>query len=141
MVNPIQYNDAVFRAMFPAFVSTVTYPEALLSLYWGVASQYISIYPQCDWSVAQQTLALNQMTAHITQLNVLAATGQQAGFVENASVGAVSVSVQAPPNTDQWEWWLNQTPYGAMLLALLQTLTVGGFYIADGVPARGMFLD
>lgn len=143
MVNPIQYNDATFRALFPAFASTVTYPLQTLSLYWGVATSYISKYPQwCEGvTIEQQTLMLNQMTAHVTQLNTLAATGQQGGIVTSASVGAVSVTTQPPPEVNQWQWWLNQTPYGQMLLALMEVLTVGGFYIADGVPARGMFLD
>ncbi len=141
MASPIQYNDTQFRALFPAFASTVTYPMATLSLYWGVATSYISQYAQCDVTLAQQTLALNQMTAHITQLNTMAATNQQAGIVTGAGVGAVNVTLQPPPEVNQWEWWLNQTPYGQMLLALFQVITVGGFYIADGVPARGMFLD
>lgn len=142
MANPIQYDDTTFRALFPAFASTGAYPQATLSLYWGVAGSYISQYPQyCDVSLAQQTLMLNQMTAHLTQLNTMAITGQQAGIVTAAGVGAVNVALQPPPEVDQWQWWLNQTPYGQMLLALLQTVSVGGFYIADGVPARGMFLD
>lgn len=143
MLNPIQYDDATFRALFPAFTSTVTYPLVTVSLYWGVATSYISKFPQwCNGvSLEQQTLMLNQMTAHILQLNTMAATNQQAGVVTSASVGAVSVSLQPPPEVDQWQWWLNQTPYGQMLLALMQVLTVGGLYIADGVPARGMFLD
>lgn len=144
MASPIQYNDATFRALFPAFASTVKYPLATLSLYWGVATSYISKWPQCDFdgfTIEQQTLALNDMTAHLLQLNTMAATGRQAGIVTAAGVGAVNVSLQPPPEVNQWQWWLNQTPYGQMLLALLEVVTVGGLYIADGVPARGMFLD
>ena len=141
-MNPIQYNDAAFRALFPAFTSTVTYPQGTLSLYWGVATNYISTYPQCEaFNLSMQTLALNQMTAHITQLNTLAATNQQAGIVTAAGVGAVNVTLQPPPEVNQWQWWLNQTPYGQMLLALFEAASVGGYYIADGVPARGMFND
>ncbi len=142
MASPIQYNDANFRALFPAFTSTSAYPAITLSLYWGVATNYISQFPQfCDVNLSQQTLMLNQMTAHITQLNTMAATAQQAGIVTAAGVGAVNVSLQPPPEVNQWQWWLNQTPYGQQLLALQQVLTVGGFYIVDGVPARGMFID
>lgn len=142
-MNPIQYNDAQFRALFPAFANTGTYPEATLSLYWGVATAYIAPYPQyCDGiNLSTQTLMLNQLTAHITQLNTMAATNQQAGIVTGAGVGAVNVTLQPPPEVNQWEWWLNQTPYGQQFLALAQVLTVGGYYIADGIPARGMFLD
>lgn len=143
MASPIQYNDATFRALFPAFTSTITYPLAVTSLYWGVATSYISKWPQCGEALSydQTILALNQMTAHILQLNTLAATGQQGGIVTAAGVGAVNVAIQPPPEVNQWQWWLNQTPYGSMLLALLEAATVGGFYVADGVPARGMFSD
>lgn len=142
-MNPIQYNDANFRALFPAFASTGTYPSVTLSLYWGVATSYISQYPQyCEgMNLAQQTLALNQMTAHLTQLNTAAVTGQQTGIVTAAGVGAVNVTLQPPPEVNQWQWWLNQTTYGQMLLALLETVSVGGLYITDAVPARGMFSD
>ncbi len=142
-MNPIQYNDANFRALFPAFADVNKYPLVTLSLYWGVATSYISKYPQffAGITLDQQTLMLNQMTAHVTQLNTMAATAQQAGIVTAAGVGAVNVSLQPPPEVNQWQWWLNQTPYGQMLLALMQVLTVGGYYFSDGVPARGMFLD
>lgn len=143
MANPIQYNDTTFRSLFLAFANQEMFPQASLSLYWGIATNYISKYPQyCGGSnLEQQTLMLNQMTAHLVQLNSMAGSGQQAGIVTAASVGAVSVTVQPPPEVNQWQWWLNQTPYGQQLLALLEVLSVGGYYIADGVPARGMFLD
>lgn len=143
MRNPIQYNDTAFRSLFIAFANQETFPQASLSLCWGVATNYISQYPQyCEGTnLAQQTLMLNQMTAHIAQLNSLAGSGQQGGITTAATVGAVSVTLQPPPEVNQWQWWLNQTPYGQQLLALLEVLTVGGYYISDGVPARGMFLD
>lgn len=141
-MNPIQYNDANFRALFPAFANTVTYPLSTLSLYWGVATSYISTYPQCEaFTLPQQTLALNQMTAHVLQLNTLAGKGKQSGIVTASGIGAVNVTLQPPPEVNQWQWWLNQTSYGQQFLALAEMATVGGFYIADGVPARGMFLD
>src|ERR1035437_3608856 len=140
-MNPIQFNATTFRALFPAFTSTGTYPDALLALYWGVSTSYISQYPQCGGvqDVANQTLMLNMMTAHVTQVNTAAATGQQDGFVTAAGVGAVNVTVLPPPEVNQFQWWLNKTPYGQQLLALLEALSVGGYYVSDGVPARGMF--
>lgn len=144
MSYAIQYNNTVFRAMFPAFADATTYPDDLLLLYWNTATAYISKWPQCDFdgfTLAQQTLALNDMTAHLAQLQTMANAGQQGGIVTGAGVGAVNVSLLPPPVEDQWAWWLNQTPYGAALLALLEVVMVGGIFIGDGVPARGMFLD
>lgn len=134
-MSMIQYNDADFRALFPAFASTSAYPEVTLQLYWNVATDYISAYPQCWGGLKknQQTLALNQMTAHITALNTLAATGQAGGVVQGATVDKVSVTLTPPPVPNEWRYWLNQTPYGQQLLALLEVKSVGGWFLG-GYP-------
>ncbi len=134
-MRTLQYIDADFRALFPAFASTTTYPAVTLQLYWDVATDYISANPQC-WGglkINQQTLALNQLTAHITQLNTLAATGQAGGIVQGATVDKVSVTLVPPPVPNQWRFWLNQTSYGQQLLALLEVASVGGWFLG-GYP-------
>ena len=128
----IQYNDADFRARFAAFNYAVTYPEPTLQSYWNLAGDFINT--RCSaLSKNQLTSAMNLMTAHLTQLNTLAASGQSAGVMTSASIDKVSVTVQPPPEVNQWQWWCNQTPYGQQLLALLQVASVGGFYFG-GFP-------
>ena len=46
-------------------------------------------------------------------------TSTVGGQVIAASIDGVSVSMTVPPNKDQLQYWLNQTPYGSRYLALL----------------------
>lgn len=59
-------------------------------------------------------------------------------MVNSATEGSVSVGMTPPPAKNMWQWWLATTPYGVQLMALLQSLTVGGF-IVGGAPELGAF--
>lgn len=136
-MTAIAFNAALFRAMFtPAFDDATKYPDALLQVYWDNATAYISdeLGGCCcnGLSVAQQTLALNDMTAHLATLQTMISAGQTPGIEVSATIDKVSVSMKPPPAASQWQWWLNLTPYGAALLALLQVAAAGGFYFSGG---------
>ncbi|OWK42191.1 DUF4054 domain-containing protein [Fimbriiglobus ruber] len=139
----IQYNDAAFRALFPAFPSTVQYLPARIQAFWDTATAYISNRSGgcfCGgMTKAQQTLALNQMTAHLLYLSDLVAAGNTPGVMAGATIDKISVTLEPPPAPNQWSWWLNQTPYGQQLLSLLQVASAGGFYAGSGVPGRAGF--
>jgi len=139
----LYYNDAYFRALFPAFNSTVLYPLLTISAQWDMASGYITdnTFTACvaGMTPKQQVGALNLMTAHLLYLNNLAASGQPSGVVTGATIDKVSVTLQPPPEPNQWQWWLNQSPYGAQLLALLQVAAAGGRYYTAGVPVVPAF--
>lgn len=143
MFNVIQYNDATFRALFPAFSNAGTYPTPLIQLMWDNATAYISdVNGGCyvgGFSLAQQTLALNQMTAHLLYLNTQIVAGNMGGIVTGATIDKVSVTLEPPPEVNQWQWWLNQSPYGQQVLALLQAVSVGGFFVSTNMPARAGF--
>lgn len=137
-MSTIWFNATSFRALFPAFANTTTYPDATLQIYWDTGTSYISDkYGYCwpRWPLARQTLALNQMAAHLAYLNTQIAAGKPTGVLQGATIDKITVQLQPPPLTDQWSWWLNQSPYGQQLLALLQTAAVGGFF-AGGFPVR-----
>jgi Protein of unknown function (DUF4054) len=139
----INYNDAAFRALFPVFANTIQYPAAAIQIYWNTATAYVSNrYGGCytgGMTLAQQTLALNQMTAHLYCLSGLIAAGQTPGIMVGATIDKISVTMEPPPAPNQWQYWLQTTPYGQQLLALLQVASVGGFYAASGVPGRAGF--
>ena len=140
----IQYNDAIFRGLFPAFRSSIDYPIEVLQLYWNNATAYVSnvqggCYFGNGFTLAQQTLAVNQMTAHLTALSAMIAEGQTPGIEISATIDKQSVTLQPPPETNQWQYWLQTTPYGQQLLALLQVTSAGGFYINSNLPARAGF--
>ncbi len=133
---------AAFRLLFPAFASTTQYPDSTIQIYWTTAMAYITTgYRNCYFGMkpAQQTLALNQMTAHLLYLSGLAVAGNTPGVVVGATIDKVSVTLEPPPAPNQWQWYLNQSPYGQQLLALLQVASVGGFYSSSAVPGRAGF--
>lgn len=134
----IVFDSAAFRAMFPAFSDPAKYPDLVLQMYWDMATAYVSnktggCYTQ-SLKPGQQTLALNLMTAHIAFLMTAAASGQgSGGVVTGATIDKVSVTIEPPPSSNNWQYWLNQSPYGQQLLALLHSAGVGGFYFG-GFP-------
>ncbi len=141
-MTTIFFNVTTFRALFSEFSNATTYPDAVLQLYWDTATAYISNQSGGCFvgalKIGPQTLALNQMTAHIAYLNSLAAAGEQGGVVTGATIDKISVQLEPPPSSNNWQFWLNQSPYGQALLALLKLKSVGGFYFG-GFPTSIAF--
>lgn len=48
------------------------------------------------------------------------------------------MTVAAAPGTTSYTYWLNSTPYGQQLAALLARCSAGGFYVG-GLPERAAF--
>jgi hypothetical protein len=137
------FDSVAFRAQFPAFTSTTKYPDEQLSGYFTMATLYI--FPK-DWGGVcgeRLQLCLNLMTAHLAWLNQLIVAGNtSAAPVAGASIDKVSVSLVAPESKSAWTYWLNTTPYGKQLLALLRLLSRGGGIVGgspEGLAFRGVF--
>lgn len=125
----LTFDVAEFRTMFPAFADDTAFPDATLQMYWDQATCYISDvgnYGRLQGTCRQ--LVLNYMTAHIAQISVIIASGDTPNLATSASVGDVSVSMNPPPLTSQFGWWLSTTPYGQQALALLKVRSTGGWY-------------
>lgn len=136
----IYYDGVAFRALFPLYKDINAFPDPALQIYWNTATAYIS-NQTCGWNVnalkpAQQVLALNLMTAHLLFLGQQINAGQTTGLVQGATIDKVTVTLTPPPEVNQWQWWLNQSPYGQQLLAILQIGSVGGFFFG-GFPTAG----
>ena len=130
---------ALFQAQCQAFANPVKYPESLMQMYWDIASNYISTV--ANWGALQGSMrqyALNLMVAHLAFLAGIIASGagntQVPGLMQTATIDKVTVGLTPPPLPNQFQWWLNLTPYGQQLLALLQINSVGGFYIGGSAP-------
>lgn len=134
----ITYDDNLFRAQFPEFKDQEKYPEPLIHGYWDMATNYVSVENFALLTASSLPLAVNQCTAHLMTLASNSSSGQQGGFVTVATIDKISTSVLPPQAQDQFSWWLNQTPYGQQLAALLEISGVGGFYIG-GLNERGSF--
>lgn len=132
----LTFNYVLFTQQFPQYANPAAYPQAVLQTYWDIASNYMSTvgnYGSLQGSMRQY--ALNLLVAHLIYLSQLIGTGnpnthsQVPGLMQSATIDKVSVALTPPPLPNQFQWWLNQTPWGQQLLALLQMNSVGGFYI------------
>ena len=135
--NPIVPNWPLFRQQFPQFEDPNLYPDALLDMYWDEVICFVSdhgyqLVGKC------RLFLLNLFVAHMLTLNAMAQRGKQGGFITSATIDKVSVQKQAPPSPNQFQWWLNQTPWGQQAAALLYLSTVGGDYIG-GLPEAAAF--
>lgn len=142
MSNATVFNETLFRAQFPAFADTTTYPPVILQMYWDEVSCFIvdgGTYGILQGDCTQ--LAMNCMVAHfmeLAKLNKAKGTSKQGGYKTGAGIDKINVQYMAPPSQSQFDWWLNQTNYGAQLLALLELKSVGGFGVG-GLNERGGF--
>lgn len=132
----IPFDVTAFRTLFsPAFNNTTTYPDDRLSALWDMAGAYINnCVGASRWmgiSVKQQVYMLQLMTAHLTaifdQITAAGAAGNT-GLEISATIDKISVTMQAFIAPNQWQFWLQTTPYGQMLLSLLQIAAAGGRY-------------
>ena len=139
----ITFDVAAFRASFPAFANATTYPTPVLQGYFTDATFFVTPDPAVGGmvgalTVEQQTRVLYLVTAHIAALAVLIAAGRTPQIKTAGSIDKISVTLMPPPVKNQWQFWLNTTPYGSQALALLNRLAVGGFYVG-GLPETAGF--
>lgn len=140
-MGTITFNAATFRILFPQFADVTAFPDVKLQANFDLATGYVSPDTYGNMTTPVRAQALNLMTAHLLALGVIIATGGYSGrpgVVTSSSVGDVSVTVTPPPMRNQWRWWLNTTPYGAQLVALLEAQAAGGFFVG-GLPERAAF--
>lgn len=128
-MTTIVFDPDAFVARFPEFSDGVQYPTTTLDMYWATATYFISPENYGYLNGDARTQALWLMTAHIAQLSTLIANRDTVGVVNSATIDKVSVSLTPPPIKSQLQWWLNLTPYGAQLWAMLEMIAVGGLYI------------
>ncbi len=144
-MNPtlLVFDYALFIAnpQFSQYGNPGMYPPAILQAWWNNAINYISNTGNCgNIQGDQRYYAIELMLAHLLFLNGIVISGgggQVPGMLERATIDKVTVGMTPPPMHDQWDWWLGLSPYGQLLLAMLQANTVGGDYIGGSSPRAG----
>lgn len=128
-----------FRSMFPVFASTTKYPDAVIEMFYAVATEFIPPYDVwCGLNGSTLDLALYCLTAHLLFEFNLQGRNQTGKVLTGATIDKVTVAMLAPPVKNGWDFWLNQSPYGQQLLALLSVKSAGGFSVG-GAPERAAF--
>ena len=110
-----------------------TFPEfngnQYIDMMIGRATIYVDIHCGCICN-KQKQYAIFLLTAHLLTLYKGITSGEATGGVQTgASIDKVSVSYAPPPYANGFEYWLNQTPYGQELLALINILVATPDYI------------
>lgn len=117
-----------FRALYPQFAGVSD--SAVLAVS-GQAACYID-------STCADDCAIYLMAAHLLQLTANAARKLPGGQITSASIDKVTVTVAQAPGSDSYTYWLNGTPYGQQLAALLARCASGGTSVG-GLPERAAF--
>lgn len=127
-MTDITFDIQVFSAKFPELITNPAQPQSVLQGWFDTSILYISNKITAGTNIDIRTQALYLMTAHLLYISNQIASGGSVGVMNSATVDKVSISIQPPPAANQWQYWLQSSPYGGQLLALLQVQAVGGAY-------------
>lgn len=118
---------ADFRLAFPAFADDELYPDPLLNRKMAVAKCYIEDN-SCVFDDECRQLVYQLMVAHLLRMDDNIAKGLPGRLVVSGTEGPVSVSFAEPPTKSNFIFWLQATPYGVELSALLSVNAIGDYY-------------
>lgn len=118
-----------FRADFPEFADESVYTTSALYNLLQQATCYIHNVNYGTLQNKCRKLGIELMLAHLQALKNKIASGQNStNQIGSTSIDSVSVSLVAPPNRNQFEYWLSLTPYGQQYLMLLEAHAPAGLY-------------
>lgn len=113
-----------FRQAFSEF-TMANYPDNMVQRFLTMAEAYCST-KNFRVKPSVRILLIELMAAHLITLSeidpithTVKTAGNSAGFETSASVGGVSVTLQAPIARNAFEQWINSTGYGQQYWALL----------------------
>lgn len=122
-----------FRLDFPEFANPVTYDDAQLDFWAGIAE---SLVRENVWGDTRP-FAVKLYVAHEITLATqnLSATksggspGQQGGIANNKTVGSVTVGYDASTTTEKDAGWWNLTNYGKQFIRLARLFGAGAIQL------------
>lgn len=140
-MSDIVITTSDFKTAMPEF-STLT--DAVCSRYLTMAQAYCST---TNFRIKSSTrvLLIQLMAGHLITLASIDPTtgnatnaGSVAGFETSATVGGVSVSLQAPVARSAFQTWINSTGYGQQYWALLTANNPTGIHYVGTPRAFGI---
>lgn len=133
----LEIDIAKFRDLFTAMADEDFFPSETIKLNFEMAKCYLTEGRRLRGDCYETAIYL--LTAHLVWSGHLITSGQSTvGIVTGASISKVSVSITPPPARSGWQFWLNTTPYGIQLWALLSIKAAGGWSVG-GLPERNAF--
>ena len=129
MTAPV-FSGNGLRAQFPDVLNNPPASDAQLQTWWTMGTAYLSENNAGNgWTDAQAQLGADLMAVHLASLFTAISSGSDPRIITSASEGSVSVSMQPPPGSSAFGYWLSSTPYGLQLRALLRAVAGPGMYI------------
>lgn len=122
-----------FRALFTAYSDETNYPDEVLNQWYEIGKCYVKDN-DCVLPDECRGQALMAMLAHLLYIQDQVKAGNQARVINSATEGKVSVSLAEPPYSSNFSYWLNCSPYGPQVLAMLEVAFAGGGWVGDGLP-------
>ena len=143
-MSRVELTVKYLRDTFPEVADSETYTDAYLGRFIILAEQFISSQ-NFRFKPSVRELAQGYMAMHLLTLSATDAsgalksdTGNAGRVVNSASIHDVSVQMQAVIASDAYEQWLQSTPYGMALLALLTANNPVGVYFVGNPRAFGV---
>jgi len=124
-----------FKLQFPEFNAIA---DGTVQLQLDTAQEYVSNQDYGYITGNKRIYAINLVAAHLLKISLAIASGQPIQAVLSATEGAVTVNFVPPPVKNGWQWWLNATPYGQSLLAMLSAASAGGWYAGAASNRAGI---
>lgn len=129
-----------FRDAFKEFCNPVKYKDCLLVRFLTQAQAYIST-KSFVISDDIRLLLIQLMAAHLITLaeidpvtGVVSSMAESAGHELSATIDGVSVSREATLSRSGEEQWLQSTGYGQQYLAILQSHSLGFYFVGRPNP-------
>ena len=124
---------AELKAAFPEFSDSTKYPDAYVQRFITMATMYISTVSGVIRDDVR-VLAIEYMACHLMTLSAVDGAGNAqgdgngGGILASAHIESVSVAFQGVIANNSFEQWIQSTPYGKMLWALLSANNPTGIY-------------
>ena len=118
-----------FRLLYPEYADPIEYPNIVIETRWAQATVFMPEAGNSLFTDAQWQAGLYMLLAHWVSIGAQTAKGEYPSYVTQGGTSKISVSTAAPPAADSFLWWLQCTPYGAQLAALLRAKAAGGLLV------------
>ncbi|MBP5789225.1 MAG: DUF4054 domain-containing protein [Neisseriaceae bacterium] len=134
---------AELKLAFPEFSDSTKYPDAYVQRFITMATMYISTVSGVIRDNVR-VLAIEYMACHLMTLSAVDGAGNAqgdgnaGGILASAHIESVSVAFQGVIASDAFEQWIQSTPYGKMLWALLSVNNPTGIYWVGSPRAFGI---
>ncbi|MCP4278022.1 MAG: DUF4054 domain-containing protein [Gammaproteobacteria bacterium] len=133
--GPIEFSPTDFKLAFTKFDS---YDDSFLMGVFDVGITIITNDPYGMVPRDSRVVILNNLVAHLLQLQEDAKAGKLPSVLTGASQSNVSLSMAVAPFGDSaFKFWLNTTSYGMLISAMLEVHSAAGFMVGGGLQQAG----